>query len=138
MKKLNVLLVTVMTIGLMSCMDFLGGDNNGGDNADLTYSLVVFGQTIFYDEDGTYLKGASTNYTDNGDSIVTDANTGLTGQSIPSSNKFSWQEAVDYCENLVLAGYFDWRLPNVKELQSIVCYDYAPGASDAANEGPAI
>lgn len=40
-------------------------------------------------------------------------------QQIPSSNKYSWQEAVDYCNTLKLGGFDDWRAPSVKELFSI-------------------
>jgi hypothetical protein len=35
----------------------------------------------------------------------------------------TWEEALQYCETLVLAGYDDWRLPNIHELQSIVQYE---------------
>jgi hypothetical protein len=38
----------------------------------------------------------------------------------PSSEKILWQDAINYCENLSLAGYSDWRLPNIKELKSIL------------------
>ena len=31
-----------------------------------------------------------------------------------------WQEALAYCENLDFAGYDDWKLPDVKELESVV------------------
>ena len=34
----------------------------------------------------------------------------------------NWEESLNYSENLTLADYTDWRLPNVKELQSIVDY----------------
>lgn len=34
-----------------------------------------------------------------------------------------WKDAVSACEELVYAGYDDWRLPNIRELQSIVIYD---------------
>lgn len=34
----------------------------------------------------------------------------------------TWQNALKYCEGLALAGHTDWRLPNVRELLSIVDY----------------
>jgi len=33
---------------------------------------------------------------------------------------YNWDNALAYCNDLSLAGHTDWRLPNVKELQSIV------------------
>jgi hypothetical protein len=35
-------------------------------------------------------------------------------------NYYTWQEALSYCENLTLARYTDWRLPNVRALFSLV------------------
>lgn len=35
-----------------------------------------------------------------------------------------WKEAINTCENLEFAGHNDWRLPNIRELQSIVNYYY--------------
>ena len=49
-----------------------------------------------------------------------------------------WEEALEYADDSVLAGYDDWRLPSVKELQSILDYTHWPSAYDAANLGPAI
>jgi hypothetical protein len=44
----------------------------------------------------------------------------------------NWEEALDYCEGLDLGGQTDWRLPNAKELQSIVDYDRSPDTTNSA------
>ncbi len=51
---------------------------------------------------------------------VIDINTGLMWQQATAPGKYDWQQALSYCENLRLAGYEDWRLPDIKELRSIV------------------
>ena len=56
---------------------------------------------------------------DNTTQIVTDNETGLQWQDNTAVSK-KWIEAIDYCENLTLGGYSDWRLPNINELASIV------------------
>ena len=60
-------------------------------------------------------------YTDNGDGTVTDTSTDLMWQQGSSSSK-TWKEATAYCEGLNLGGHTDWRLPNIKELRSLVDY----------------
>ncbi len=62
------------------------------------------------------------NFVDNGDGTISDLSTGLMWQKSDDGNTSDWEEALDYSENLSLAGYDDWRLPNIKELQSIVDY----------------
>ena len=62
----------------------------------------------------------------NGDGTVTDASTGLMWQQ-GGAGTMIWESAISYCEGLSLAGYTDWRLPNPKELFSIVDYnEHAP------------
>ncbi len=56
--------------------------------------------------------------TNNGDGTVTDISTGLTWQQAASSS-MTWEQALSYCENLSLDNYMDWRLPTIKELQSL-------------------
>ncbi len=51
-------------------------------------------------------------------------------QCIGEKKLFTWEEAVDACENLNFEGRSDWRLPNINELQSIVYYHhYVTGSS---------
>ena len=65
--------------------------------------------------------GQSTSGTlvDNGDGTITDTTTGLMWQQ-GEGGVMAWENALTYCENLNLAGYSDWRLPNVNELHSLV------------------
>lgn len=65
----------------------------------------------------------------NGKVIVTDTETGLIWQKTYGSGK-TWQQALDYCENLTYAGHSDWRLPNKNELASLVNYAKYDPASD--------
>jgi hypothetical protein len=59
------------------------------------------------------------NIVDNGNGTITDLDTGLTWQQAEVVATIDWTNALNYAESLVLGGYQDWRLPNVKELQSI-------------------
>ena len=77
------------------------------------------------------------NFIDNGDGTISDTTTGLMweqktddGGIQDKDSTFTWEEALAYCENLLSAGYNDWRLPNINELQSIVDYEHAVPAID--------
>jgi len=65
---------------------------------------------------------SSGNYVDNGDGTVTDIVTGLVWQAYTASGTYTWRQALAYGESLQLAGYTDWRLPNIHELQSLAEY----------------
>ena len=58
-------------------------------------------------------------YTDNGDGSILDNRTNLVWQKIPNSNPMTWEAALQYAENLTLGNDSNWRLPNIKELQSL-------------------
>jgi uncharacterized protein DUF1566 len=77
-------------------------------------------------------------FVDNGDGTVSDLATGLMWAKADSGRAMNWGDTLAWCERLKLAGHGDWRLPNAKELQSIVDYDRCPQAPDAEQRGPAI
>ncbi len=66
--------------------------------------------------------------TDNGNGTITDNNTGLMWQK-DEPGSAAWQAALDYCNGLSLGGRSDWRLPDVKELESL---------NDSTRYSPAI
>lgn len=51
---------------------------------------------------------------------VSDSITGLMWQRQDDDETRTWKDALAYCENLTLAGYSNWRLPDIKELRAIV------------------
>ncbi len=55
---------------------------------------------------------------DNGNNTVTDRATGLKWQQ-EEVGQMLWADSLEYCEDLSLAGLSHWRLPNIKELESI-------------------
>ncbi|MEX0331525.1 MAG: DUF1566 domain-containing protein [Puniceicoccaceae bacterium] len=78
------------------------------------------------------------NYIDNGDGTITDLSTGLMWMKGDSGEALDWIEALNWAENLEHAGYDDWRLPNPKELHTLVDYTRAPDAEDPENRSAAI
>ncbi len=84
-------------------------------------------------------------FVDNGDGTVTDHATGLMWMTVDSAalrarrerdGKLNWQEALAWAENLEYAGHDDWRLPNAKELHSIVDYTRSPDTTRSAAIDP--
>jgi hypothetical protein len=61
----------------------------------------------------------SNHFTDNGDGTITDNLTQLIWQKAPNISAVTWENAIAHAENLSLASATDWRLPNLKELQSL-------------------
>ncbi|GHB58870.1 hypothetical protein GCM10008107_04950 [Psychrosphaera saromensis] len=75
-------------------------------------------------------------FVDNNDGTITDTATGLTWQKADSAQGMNWQDALEFSNNLELGGHDDWRLPNAKELQSIVDYSRSPETSNSAAIDP--
>ena len=86
-----------------------------------------------------YVRGApqgENDFIDNGNGTITDRVTGLMWMQKDSGKSMNWQQALMYAENLVFAGYDDWRLPNAKELQYIVDYTRSPNTTNSPAVDP--
>ena len=80
-------------------------------------------------------------FQNNNDGTISDLATGLMWQQNDNVSGIDWEHALAYAQtqnNANYLGHKDWRLPNTKELQSIVDYTRSPYATNAANVGPAI
>lgn len=75
-------------------------------------------------------------FVDNADGTISDNATGLTWTQSDNASGITWEAALNYCESLDIAGITDWRLPNVKELQSIVDYSRSPDTTNSAAIDP--
>jgi len=102
------------------------GEAAGGMGEKLFYVLYVRGNPEYGENE----------FLDNQDGTISDMATGLTWTEFDSGEALDWGSALAYCEDLEAGGYSDWRLPNVKELQSIVDYSLSPDATGTASVNP--
>jgi len=101
-------------------------------------------------QDGDLQTGSILAYQDNGDGTITDSNTGLMWEKLDDNNVsgiHDWSDRYTWANAFAVkiaalnagggfAGYTDWRLPNRKELDSIVNLGNAnPAVSPAFNTG---
>ena len=80
-------------------------------------------------------------FVDNGDGTVTDNATGLMWAQDDNGEGLNWEEALAWVEERnaeQYLGHDDWRLPNVKELQSILDYSRAPDTAGSAAIDPVL
>ncbi|GEM_PF-1785306 len=89
-------------------------------------------------------------FVDNADETITDNSTdlmwlqkdsgsfetGYTNEYETPAGSLNWEQALGWCEGLEFAGHDDWRLPNAKELQSLVDYTRSPDTTDSAAIDP--
>lgn len=97
-----------------------GGCRRGGFRLDISVCAVVFlllcgvsgadSGAVSGILGGQYLMDGET---------VRDSATGLMWASYDNGGDLSWSEALMYCDELVLAGHDDWRLPTPAELASL-------------------
>jgi len=133
MRLSNSLLLALVVLLISALAGSATGNSFSTD--DLSYGIVETGQISCYDTDGNVItcpeageplygqdaqfEQIQFSFVDNGDGTITDLNTGLMWQKTPAATSCTWQQAMDYCESLSLAGYDDWRAPSLKELYSI-------------------
>ena len=89
-------------------------------------------------QDGQLQNGISNTdrFVDNNDGTVTDTATGLMWtkdtvdangiDGVTTDDNINWCAALAACEGLDFSGHTDWRLPNIRELESIVDYGRVP------------
>ncbi|MDD5391532.1 MAG: DUF1566 domain-containing protein [Thiothrix sp.] len=103
----------------------------------------------FYGQDAQTIRNAPS-YTNNANGTVTDKVTGLMWQQSPdttndgqikASDKLAFSRAQTYCQDLVLGGYSDWRLPDIKTLYSLIDFrgtDPSGAGNSSAGQTPFI
>lgn len=99
-----------------------GGAMAGGEKT--FFVMCVRGNEEYGDND----------FTDNGDGTISDDATGLMWEQDDSGVAYNWKDALAWAESKNEAsylGYSDWRLPNAKELQSIIDYTRSPETSNS-------
>jgi hypothetical protein len=110
---------------------------NFADGRIKGYGLTLFGldKTFLV----SYVRGdtgyGQNDLADNGDGTVTDSATDLMWSQEDSGSGLHLEEALAWVEERNTEnylGYSDWRLPNAKELQSIVDYTRSPDTTGSA------
>jgi uncharacterized membrane protein YgcG len=103
-------LVNIFIPNYAWCVDFTNGAAYFNHRTNVVNIRCVRGNTLHRDE-----------FTNNGDGTVTDNSTGLVWQqSYNVLQPLQWDNALSHCEDLTLAGADDWRMPNIRELGSII------------------
>jgi len=91
-------------------VDFESGFNGWTERKSSLYTRCVRGKSFY--EKIEFSR-------DSRSEIVTDKTNSLMWQDTSYTKKLYWNDAKNYCSNLKLGGYSDWRLPEIEELYSI-------------------
>jgi hypothetical protein len=89
-------------------------------------------QSYYPGDDGDLQKGAPwpvPRFTNNGDGTVTDNLTGLMWSEFAAESGGTWPVIMDLINEMEVGGYDDWRMPNRRELESLI---------DISRSNPAI
>ncbi len=105
------------TLGAMADVDKAIAETNESNNTKASNNMI------------NIARYAATQYT------VTDKKTRLVWQKSDDDSKRSWSDAVSYCDQLVLGGKSDWRLPRIDELRTLIDYTRFLPAIDPSFQG---
>jgi hypothetical protein len=75
-------------------------------------------------------------FVNNNNGTITDQATGLMWMQNDNGSAILWENALSNAENFSYAGYSDWRLPDVKELHSLIDYSRSPSTTNSAAIDP--
>ena len=96
---------------------------------DMTDALSGLPKTFYVQlVRGTITYGYN-NFVDNTDQTITDQSTGLMWTKNDNGSGLNWLNALAWVQtqnNANFLGYNDWRMPDIKELQSIIDYTHSP------------
>ncbi len=101
-----------------------------GSSADKTFFVMCVRGSSSYGQNS---------FSDNGDGTITDSATGLMWAQSDSGAGLNWEAALAWVETQNAANYLghnDWRLPNAKELQSLLDYSRSPDTTSSAAIDP--
>jgi hypothetical protein len=131
------IMVPVMACVMSVCFGFVSAPSAPAAEC---VPVIKTGQTTCYDgagntvncmntgQDGEHRTGTDwprPRFSDNGDGTVLDHLTALvwTKDAQQIRGTMGWADALAACNNLHFAGHSDWRLPNVRELLSLIDYE---------------
>ena len=135
----------------LSCTQYVGKSPRGGnklfgvnfaDGRIKGYDLLLPGgmEKTFY---VLCVRGNSqygkNDFRDMKDGTITDLATGLMWAKADSGRGMNWPDALDWVQKMnaeQYLGYSDWRMPDIKELQSIVDYTRSPATTNSAAMDP--
>jgi hypothetical protein len=104
--------------------------NTYWDSKGLEISMPNLGENL-YGQDAQY-EGNMPSYKDNGDGTTSDNVTGLmwtqsldinNDGTVDSNDKMTLEQAISNADDVTIGGYYDWRMPTIKELYSLINFN---------------
>ncbi len=153
MNKKNRAPIKIVLIILTIAANGLFATNTVKAEHSLSQSIPDTGQTqcfndkriIAYPDNGSAFHGQDAQYEtrpmtyqDNKDGTVTDLVSGLIWSKAVDKTKVSLIQAHNIAKNMTLGGHTDWRVPNIKELYSLINFSGNTGSAGKGSLSGAI